>query len=97
MLAHIEWAWWERLAHCQLYRYELPVGSFRPIDGDNWMWVSEEAVEPVERSVIDDVPAALAAEGVELRAMERLTPLRDVWTTSLHASGIRLRNALDWN
>jgi len=28
--------------------------------------------------------------------MERLTPLKNVWSTSLHASGIRLRNAQDW-
>ena len=34
--------------------------------------------------------------GVELRVMHRLTPLRDVWSTSLHASGIRLRHAQDW-
>jgi hypothetical protein len=46
--------------------------------------------------VLGDLPAALRAEDVELRVMERLTPLRDVWSTSLHASGIRLRNAQDW-
>jgi hypothetical protein len=28
--------------------------------------------------------------------MESLAPLRDVWSTSLHASGIRLRNAQGW-
>lgn len=28
--------------------------------------------------------------------MRRLTPLRGIWDTSLHASGIRLRNARDW-
>ncbi len=28
--------------------------------------------------------------------MHRLTPLRGIWDTSLHASGIRLRNAQDW-
>ena len=39
---------------------------------------------------------SLAAQGVELRAMESLLPLKDVWSTSLHASGIRLRNARDW-
>ena len=96
MLAHIEWAWWDLLTREHLYRYELPPGTFRPIDSDNWMWVSEEVVEPIERLTISDLPAALAAEGVELRVMERLTPLRGVWSTTLHASGIRLRNAVDW-
>ena len=42
------------------------------------------------------VAGALAACGVELRFMPVLTPLRDVWSTSLHASGIRLRNAKGW-
>jgi hypothetical protein len=32
-------------------------------------------------------------QGVELRVMENLTPLKDVWATMLHATGIRLRNA----
>ena len=45
---------------------------------------------------ITDLPAALRAQDVELRIMESLTPMRDVWSTSLHVSGIRLRNALDW-
>jgi hypothetical protein len=39
----------------------------------------------------------MASAGVELRVMERLTPLRHVWSTSLHASGVRLRNAAGWN
>ncbi len=34
---------------------------------------------------------------VELRVMESLTPLRGVWETSLHASGIRLRHAQGWD
>jgi hypothetical protein len=97
MLAHVEWAWWDRLVDAQLYRYELPADSFRPIDDDNWMWVSDETVEPMERVRIENLPAALASEGVELRVMDRLTPLRGVWSTTLHASGIRLRNALDWS
>lgn len=28
--------------------------------------------------------------------MHRLTTLRGIWDTSLHASGVRLRNAQDW-
>lgn len=97
MLAHVEWAWWDRLASEHLYRYELAGEGFRPIDGDNWMWVSDQPVEPIERLTIPSLPTALAEEGVELRVMDRLTPLRSVWSTSLHASGIRLRNAQDWD
>jgi hypothetical protein len=38
----------------------------------------------------------LRSSGVELRVLDRLTPLRGVWDSSLHASGIRLRNAQGW-
>ncbi len=40
---------------------------------------------------------ALEAANVELRLLPSLEPLRDVWETSLHASGVRLRNAQGWN
>ena len=45
---------------------------------------------------LTDLPAALAEHGVELRLMDDLTPLRGVWDNSLHASGVRLRNARGW-
>lgn len=96
MLAHIEWAWWERMASETLYRYELPAEPFRPVEGDNWMWVSDQPVEPTARCTLTNLPEALAEEGVELKIMDRLTPLRHVWSTTLHASGVRLRNAQDW-
>ncbi|MGO7421998.1 DUF6886 family protein, partial [Rhizobium ruizarguesonis] len=37
-----------------------------------------------------------APRGVELRVVDTLTPLKGLWGTSLHVSGIRLRNAGDW-
>jgi hypothetical protein len=95
ILAHIEWDWFERLRSCRLYRYDLPAAAFESLD-DAGMWVAREAVEPLAVEVLDDLPAALAAEGVELRIMPTLVPLRDVWSTTLHASGIRLRNAAGW-
>jgi hypothetical protein len=96
MLAHIEWDWFDRLKTSTLYRYELPAGTFEDL-GDAGMWVSREAVTPIRMDVLDDLPAAMRAEGVELRVMERLTPLRGVWDTTLHASGNRLRNARGWS
>ena len=42
------------------------------------------------------LPTALAECDVELRAVDSLVPLRGVWSSSLHASGIRLRNAVGW-
>lgn len=95
VLAHIEWAWFERLRTGRLYRYELPVEAFEDL-GDAGMWVCRQAVTPLAVELLDDLPAALAAAGVELRVMRSLAPLKDVWSTSLHASGIRLRNATGW-
>lgn len=60
------------------------------------MWVSRTAVEPLRVDVIGDLFGALRQAEVELRVMETLVPLRSVWSTSLHASGVRLRNAAGW-
>jgi len=96
MIAHVEWAWFERLQRGAIYRYELPTQLFEDLD-DAGMWVSRAPVSPLGVERLDDLPAALRANGVELRLMESLTPLKSVWTTSLHASGIRLRNAIGWD
>ena len=95
MIAHIERAWLSRLRDTILYRYELPPESFQSLD-DAGMRVSRQEVTPMKMDVIGDLPAALRSERVELRVMDSLAPLRDVWSTSLHASGIRLRNASGW-
>lgn len=96
MIAFIEDAWLESLRTVRLTRYELPAAGFQTLD-DAGMWVSRETVVPIAAQTIADLPAALATAGVELRVMERLTPLRHVWETSLHASGIRLRHAQGWD
>ena len=61
------------------------------------MWVSRQAVTPSAMTEVADLPAALADCDVELRAVDSLVPLRGVWSSSLHASGIRLRNAVGWD
>jgi len=94
-IAHIEWAWFEQLRTARLYRYELPAEPFEDLN-DAGMWVCRSAVEPLAMEALTDLPAALRAEGVELRVMESLVLLRGVWETSLHASGIRLRNTRGW-
>jgi len=96
MIAHVEWAWFNILKSGVLYRYELPADSFEDLR-DAGMWVSREPVTPIACEVINDLPAALQASEVELRLMDDLTPLRGIWSSSLHASGIRLRNALRWS
>ncbi|HEY2706589.1 MAG TPA: hypothetical protein VGI95_00935 [Caulobacteraceae bacterium] len=96
MIANIEWAWFERLKATPIYRYEFAAGDFESLE-DAGMWVSRTAETPIAMETLTDLPAAMASAGVELRVMERLTPLRRVWSTSLHASGVRLRNAAGWN
>jgi hypothetical protein len=93
--AYVEARWLAALNAARLYRYELPVKSFESLD-DAGMWVAREAVTPLAMEKLSDLPGALAACGVDLRVVESLTPLRGVWETTLHASGIRLRNAAGW-
>ena len=95
MIAHIEHDWLERLEQGRIYRYELPRANFEPLD-DAGMHVSREAVEPLGMELLDDLPGALDATNVELRMLDSLAPLRAAFATTLHASGIRLRNSSTW-
>lgn len=96
MIAFVETAWLPRLRDGQLYRYELPATAFECLD-DAGMWVARSPVAIVAKTEVTDLPGALAACDVELRALSNLTTLRDIWSTSLHVSGIRLRNAHNWS
>ena len=94
-LAYIERAWLERVKTAVIYRYELPIKLFQDLN-DAGMWVSEEEVKSLRMDVLDDLTLELKTHEVELRIVESLIPLKEVWRTSLHASGIRLRNAQGW-
>jgi hypothetical protein len=94
-IAFIEERWAARLRAAVVHRYELPGGGFEEL-GDVGMWVSRSAVQPLGVQALRSLPHALEARNVELRILPALTALRDIWTTSLHASGIRLRNVPGW-
>jgi hypothetical protein len=94
-IAYIETAWLDRVRRETMYRYEMPAGQFEDID-DAGMWVSRLDTVPLNVVPLHDLPHELAMRKVELRALDRLTPLKNIWQTTLHASGIRLRNAQDW-
>jgi hypothetical protein len=96
MLAHIEEAWLDRLSTTPIYRYAFDAKPFENIN-DAGMWVSQMTVKPIAIEPVGDPISALRAAAVELRVMPDLLPLKGVWDTSLHASGIRLRNAAGWN
>jgi hypothetical protein len=95
VLAYIEEAWFERVRNATIYRYEMPVPPFKDIN-DAGMWVSKTAVKPLRLDALSDLLEEHRARDVELRVVETLLPLKGVWRTSLHASGIRLRNAKGW-
>lgn len=96
MVACVEAGWMERLSRGHLSCYELPPGTFEPLERDAWMAVSRVSVRPSARTVLEDLPSALAHDGVRLMVMDRLTPLAGVWDSTVHASGIRLRHARGW-
>lgn len=95
ILAHIEQVWLDRVAATPIHRYELPADSFEDL-ADAGMWVSRQAVAPLAVETLPDLPAAMAAAEVELRVVPSLVPLRRALDSSLHFSGIRLRNAQGW-
>ncbi|MFT4269220.1 MAG: hypothetical protein QM586_18710 [Xenophilus sp.] len=95
-MAYVERAWADRLHAGRIYRYELPAGTFESIE-DAGMFVSRLGVQPISREAMSDLPQALHASRTELRIVDSLLPLRGVWDSSLHASGIRLRNAAGWS
>lgn len=95
MVAHIERAWLDRLRSTALYRYAFDSSGFTDLE-DAGMYVSIKAVVPQSIEAVGELTEALRRADVELRVLESLLPLRGVWNTTLHASGIRLRNAVGW-
>lgn len=96
MLAYVESEWLDRLRQASLFRYEFSAGSFEPVPGDPWMLVSRRPEVPMRVTRFDELTEALQEAGVELTPVPSLEPLRPAWTSTLHVSGIRLRNARSW-
>ncbi len=94
-LAIVERDWLERIQLAKAIRYELPAASFHDTK-DAGMWVSRVAVFPLDKVTLTDLPARLKETGTELRVVDSLLPWKDVWSSTVHASGIRLRNAKGW-
>ena len=94
-VAYIEARWADAVSGGTIRRYELAPQGFIPIK-DAGMWVSKQPAGIVGNVLIDDLPSALAAAGVRVNVVDSLLPLRGLWDSSLHVSGIRLRNAEGW-
>jgi uncharacterized protein DUF6886 len=95
MIAHIELAWFDRFRNGILYRYELPETSFESLN-DAGMWIAKTSVIPSKVETLHDLATELSQQNVDLQVVETLLPFKDLWKTTLHVSGIRLRNAQDW-
>ncbi|AWZ01058.1 hypothetical protein RHODOSMS8_01522 [Rhodobiaceae bacterium] len=93
--AFVEKRWLKRLQARVVYRYELPTEAFEDV-GDVGMWVNRSAVIPLQTKTISDLPARIRDRDIDLTALDDLAELKGVWDTTLHASGIRLRNAKKW-
>lgn len=95
MVAHIELAWAQRFEKCELFRYSFEPEGFEPLN-DHGVHVSRSTMTPMEVTPVGDLASALNAANVELRVVESLQPLADASSSTLHYSGIRLRNANGW-
>ena len=69
-------------------RYLTPADTFEDLD-DVGMWVSRTAVVPLGLDRLDDLPARLDADRVELRTLSPLTLLTSLWRTTLLFIGFR--------
>jgi hypothetical protein len=94
-IAYVEDDWVERIRSATIHRYLMPPNTFEDID-DVGMWVSRTAIKPLSMDSLSNLPVVMGTTGVDLQSLPRLTPLKCVWQTTLHASGIRMRNAQDW-
>lgn len=94
-VAYVEQAWLDRLRNGTIYRYEMPTEAFEDLQ-DAGMWVARTTVVPTGFAVLSSLDLEFAPRGVKLRVVDSLKPLKSLWETSLHTSGIRLRNARGW-
>jgi hypothetical protein len=90
--AYIERGWLGRLQSETIHRYEMPTDDFEDLR-DAGMWVSRRAVTPLALTAVSHLDREFAPDGIELRVVDSLTPLKVLRDSTLHVSGIRLRNA----
>ena len=94
-LALAESAWLPKIRAATMFRYEFSPESFESLN-DAGMWVSRSEVEPFDVKRLDDLIVELEESRTQLRFVESLQSYRAAWESSVHVSGIRLRNATSW-
>lgn len=92
----IESRWYERVRTGSLYRYTFDPGVFEIHDANAGYYVAARPVEPLDVQRMDDLVGAILQEGMELRIVPSLLPLRErVLSSPVKYSMIRMRNVGD--
>jgi hypothetical protein len=90
----IEAAWVDGFRSAELVAYRLPEATFEAYVPAGGYWVSRDAVEPLDVVELGDLLRRHAEARIELRVVPELRALwREVITSTLQFSGMRLRNA----
>lgn len=95
-VAYIERKWLRRFESASLSRYEFNPVNFNSLH-DAGTWVSSASEIPIDKVEISDLAAKLNDAQTDLKVVDYLEPLKPAWNSTVHASGIRLRNAHSWN
>ncbi|WLD93237.1 DUF6886 family protein [Alkalihalobacillus sp. AL-G] len=95
MVITIEKRWLQALEKTIIHEYSFAGKTFQCFDENAGYYISQESVEPIEVTMIDNLPEKLLESNVELRLVNSLKSLRDdVLESSLAYSMIRMRNAI---
>lgn len=94
-VAYIEDRWLESMECTTVFRYDMPEDTFLDLK-DAGMHVSRSVVVPASVTKITNLRAALFGCHAQLKAVPSLAPFKTAWESTLHVSGIRLRNAASW-
>jgi hypothetical protein len=95
MAAFIEERWLPEFESCRLYRYSFDPAGFEDVR-DGGGHVSADVVCPTSVKSVGPLTEALEAANVRLKAVESLQVFAGSIFSSLHFSGIRLRNSENW-
>lgn len=85
----VEKGWYGRIKSTTLYRYSLPVETFRLFDDYAGYYISEASVTPIEKLEIRDPLARLMELPIDVRFTPNLHPLREaILSSSVRDFGI---------
>ena len=96
LVAYVENGWVTEIQTMTLYRYAFERVGFIDLQ-DVGMHVTHNEVRPLKVDKIINLFDELENAGVEVKILPDLSELKNAWDSSLQVSGIRLRNAVNWD